>query len=963
MGTRQNFNINTQAKLLDIHKQFQGGLKTVDTDDALQDFYLRQADNVSISEFGFLEKRYGLGKKETMVTTNDTVQGHYYFKKGNLTDELLIAGGKIYLKADGQTQFTAVTSFAKPVEFAYPTDVAIGSPFNSTTGTFQATREVGAARIKDNLYIFTGSYPLIYTRNSIVDASDISPTVYVMPFYVPNWDEIVALNTGINLLIDDYGTYYGGTLLRDSTYKTTTFDLVRVFTRNIESTHNPLIPTTSFDGTKQLSLEARIDLEGPSTFYAPFTSFQSSDLEYQTVSFDPKVYYLAVDDDLETGQACAANGLNVVDNNGDYFQCVALSLDGTFYNQVIPVEVKYRVSGSAAWLDVPEDNIVNYFIYSNGTENSNFNSNAHLLAGHLDITSPKVTYASLPNATTTAQNIPPLSVDITGFSVGTFDFQVTWAAETHYIDGNQNEQTSTFKTFTADYPNVKIASEAVNAASLGYKEKALWTCNKVIEHYSKLMVWGSTAEPEYIFISHPQEHNWFPANATVKFDTDEDEPVSSVVPFMNVLIVQSETKTWGLKGQYIIPEYDAATGTLDTTDLYAPFNISPIYGTIAPKSVRPVRNRLYFLSKEGIVELTNLAFAFDEKYNINELDRNIKNIVPRDPNAVAIQHDYQYWINFPATGETLRYYVDKKSWVRDTYGIDDNDDYEDNRYDFDGVFKYYSKDGELSFISNATQLNTDSNPAVYKIVVDKSLPSDFGLPFKSIVETANLNQGYPFHPKKYLENRMDFTLQNEYNTSKETIPITNVAEDPTYAQFRAVMLPGHQYQLGLAQDETITDVEYILDSGSPVSTSFSYDATNFRLLFDIPYEEFTTIDIKLTGSNISLTSAVLKDNTYDHTLRFNTWSISEQGTLNLPNVNYDVAESEIEINLGTVFGPNETWIFDESDFGNRITAVKTVKLSGRGYNYKLFFTDRSRAKWTLESLGITFKFKRARGER
>ena len=337
--------------------------------------------------------------------------------------------------------------------------------------------------------------------------------------------------------------------------------------------------------------------------------------------------------------------------------------------------------------------------------------------------------------------------------------------------------------------------------------------------------------------------------------------------------------------------------------------------------------------------------------------------MPRDPNAVAIQHDYQYWINFPETGETLRYYVDKKSWVRDTYGIDDNDEYEDNRYDFDGVFKYYSKDGELSFISNATQLDTGSNPAVYKIVVDKSLPSDFGLAFKSIVETSNLNQGYPFHPKKYLENRMDFTLQNEYNTSKDSIVLTNIVENTAYAQFRAVMLKGHQYQLGLAQDETITDVQYILDDGSPVSTTFSYDATNFRLLFDIPYEDFTTIDIKLTGVDISLTSAVLKDNTYDHTLRFNTWSISEQGTLNLDNVEYDVAESEIEINLGTVFGQNETWVFDESDFGNRITAVKTVKLSGRGYNYKLFFTDRSRAKWTLESLGITFKFKRARGER
>ena len=72
------------------------------------------------------------------------------------------------------------------------------------------------------------------------------------------------------------------------------------------------------------------------------------------------------------------------------------------------------------------------------------------------------------------------------------------------------------------------------------------------------------------------------------------------------------------------------------------------------------------------------------------------------------------------------------------------------------------------------------------------------------------------------------------------------------------------------------------------------------------------------------------------------------------------SDAVVDINLGTVFGANETWVFDESAFNNVVTAVKTVKLSGRGYNYKLFVTDRTKAKWTIENLGITFKFKRAR---
>jgi hypothetical protein len=56
---RQTYNLNRQTKLFDIHKQFMGGLKTIDTDDALGSVFLRDIGNLSLSEFGFLEKRYG----------------------------------------------------------------------------------------------------------------------------------------------------------------------------------------------------------------------------------------------------------------------------------------------------------------------------------------------------------------------------------------------------------------------------------------------------------------------------------------------------------------------------------------------------------------------------------------------------------------------------------------------------------------------------------------------------------------------------------------------------------------------------------------------------------------------------------------------------------------------------------------------------------------------------------------
>lgn len=64
---RQTYNLDRQTQLLDIHKQFMGGLKTIDTDDALSSVFLRDVNNLSLSEYGFLEKRYGTYINEDIV--------------------------------------------------------------------------------------------------------------------------------------------------------------------------------------------------------------------------------------------------------------------------------------------------------------------------------------------------------------------------------------------------------------------------------------------------------------------------------------------------------------------------------------------------------------------------------------------------------------------------------------------------------------------------------------------------------------------------------------------------------------------------------------------------------------------------------------------------------------------------------------------------------------------------------
>lgn len=117
------YNVNNQTKIIDIQKQFPGGLKTVDTDDALGKVYLRQADNVSLSEFSFLEKRHGSYiehivefNPEAIPDLSKPIQGYFEYNyigdDGNpKVDKLLFIDGNAYIKQDGENVYFKKTTY------------------------------------------------------------------------------------------------------------------------------------------------------------------------------------------------------------------------------------------------------------------------------------------------------------------------------------------------------------------------------------------------------------------------------------------------------------------------------------------------------------------------------------------------------------------------------------------------------------------------------------------------------------------------------------------------------------------------------------------------------------------------------------------------------------------------------------------------------------------------------------
>ena len=123
--------------------------------------------------------------------------------------------------------------------------------------------------------------------------------------------------------------------------------------------------------------------------------------------------------------------------------------------------------------------------------------------------------------------------------------------------------------------------------------------------------------------------------------------------------------------------------------------------------------------------------------------------------------------------------------------------------------------------------------------------------------------------------------------------------------------------------------------------------------------DFDRADITIGAFN-NYTNAIasVTDETYDPTINFATLVTTEE---NILNVDYDPSDyqrfKDTEVELGSRFG---SWEFGEDDFGNQVTVVKTEKLSGKGHNIKITFVDFSKSKWTLETLGTTYKMKKAR---
>jgi hypothetical protein len=673
---RYAYDVNTTQRYIDVHKQFQGGLKTVDTDDSLGAVFLRQAENVSLSEFGFIEKRYGTYENfKKQISGN--LQGYWEFQN------------HIIFAVDGpETKISDLT-----------------------TSGFQTTRDMNAVNVTNVLYIFTGDYP-IYV--SVVDD--------VLKFYwfsidIPTYDEIVVV--GHNLLENDYEDVYefdgsNTTLVNSESTEENPFYIK-------QSNWFPQFPYVEefSDGdtnANKLNVEfsysrdSRINEDSTTPYYEVFlnsasfapagstasdafteidlknvtletlnTNTASSIVEVELPETFPSNYNFGDNSmiftaPIRTGswyRVALTNG-NINDINYDWSTFGGFFV--SFYSDdtdtvILPNRLLKKVENGEAYLKLnPEYFAENQTILSRisvGNWLSTLEPDGVRLHQNLEVP---------PTAHELTQST--IKVTITQLLAGTWDFRFNF----QFRKFSTAEDITVIDNTVHSIFNVSITPEKLQDrpgdVGVGIKLHPIWSCNKVIEHYGKLMVWGSTEMPTAVFYSFPDRPTFFPSKFYLDFTNDENNAVQSVTSFMNILVVQTEDKTWGIRGN---------SGLIDAPSPYVPFSINPSMGTIAYKSVRAVRNKLFFLSKQGVVSLNSL-YAVDEMYNVKFEDLNIRNIVRQDTKAVGIQYDNQYWLNFPNFGITLRWYIDKNAWVKDVYSAWN---------DFNGVFKYQIKNGQV----------------------------------------------------------------------------------------------------------------------------------------------------------------------------------------------------------------------------------------------------------------------------
>lgn len=270
-------------------------------------------------------------------------------------------------------------------------------------------------------------------------------------------------------------------------------------------------------------------------------------------------------------------------------------------------------------------------------------------------------------------------------------------------------------------------------------------CNRILVHWERVILYGDPKQKDLIYVSDIDRPEYVPTTHTLRFENQEQEELTALVKFRDMLIAFTPHTIQGLYGK----------GPEDFSRMY----LSTSIGCIAPYSAKVFENYIGFLSLEGIYILKSVGYS-ENRINVEKIDSVISNSVPRDRDACAIVSDGQYQLIFPTKNIRFRFYYQRAVWTKD-----ESPKLNFNRmYEFDGIA--YGQASPSSIILKADKTKWDDDGYVYKD--------------RYVFKEYDFNE--PYNPKKLKE--LQILLAQTANT-KLSIWV--------YADGAAIISPDNSY--------------------------------------------------------------------------------------------------------------------------------------------------------------------------
>lgn len=321
------------------------------------------------------------------------------------------------------------------------------------------------------------------------------------------------------------------------------------------------------------------------------------------------------------------------------------------------------------------------------------------------------------------------------------------------VTARRQGQTITEATYLIPKYTIKPAADPDDIVpnSAGIK-----TCNRIMLHWERLIMYGDTTNINTIYISHLKNASYFPVPNTLYFETTRTEAVNTIVRFRDHLVAFTDTSVQALFGK---SPSDYKRVVLNTST-----------GCIAPRGACVMDNYVAFMGADGIYYLKSVGYV-DDKANVAALDLKVRNLVPANArDAVLVVADNQLQVTFPSSTKRLRFYKANSIWTYDESPYLNNAD----SIVYNNKLYHLRKNGNVS-------------------IEDSEAYKDYDHVYVSTFETRYLDFGLPYHPKKLKELQILAKSFDEGQVANVKMYLDGLARMQDVLEWEAKLVPSSEY--------------------------------------------------------------------------------------------------------------------------------------------------------------------------